>query len=173
MKSILALFLAVLACSTLMAQPDYPFRNADLPLEERVQDLVNRLTIEEKAGLLWELAPAIERLGIKKYYHGNEALHGVVRPGKFTVFPQAIAFGATFNPDLIFEVATVISTEARARWNELDRGEKQKNWYSDLLTFWSPTVNMARDPRWGRTAETYGEDPYLSSRIGVSFVKGL
>jgi len=156
-----------------MAQTDYPFQNADLPLEERVQDLVNRLTIEEKAGLLWELAPAIERLGIKKYYHGNEALHGVVRPGNFTVFPQAIAFGATFNPDLIFEVATAISSEARGRWNELDRGEKQKNWYSDLLTFWSPTVNMARDPRWGRTAETYGEDPYLSSRIGVSFVKGL
>ena len=105
--------------------------------------------------------------------HGNEALHGVVRPGKFTVFPQAIGLGATWNPDLINKVSTAISDEARAKWNELDQGKNQLEKYSDVLAFWSPTVNMARDPRWGRTPETYGEDPYLTSRIGVAFVKGL
>ncbi|WP_299552248.1 glycoside hydrolase family 3 C-terminal domain-containing protein [Seonamhaeicola sp.] len=152
---------------------EFPFKNPELPINERVEDLINRLTLQEKADLLWELAPAIERLGIPKYYHGNEALHGVVRPGKFTVFPQAIAFGATFNPDLMKEVSTAISTEARGRWNELNYGKEQKRNHSDLLTFWSPTINMARDPRWGRTAETYGEDPYLTSKIGVQFVKGL
>ena len=171
---IAVLLLIALSTTRVLAQSyDYRFRNKDLPLEERVNDLINRLSIEEKVGFLWELSPAIERLNIDKYYHGNEALHGVVRPGKFTVFPQAIAFGATFNPGLIHEVATAISDEARGRWNELDYGKEQTRYHSDLLTFWSPTVNMARDPRWGRTAETYGEDPYLTSKIGVSFVKGL
>ncbi len=116
---------------------------------------------------------AVSRLGIAKYDHGNEALHGVVRPGKFTVFPQAIGLAATWNPDLIYQVSAAISDEARAKWNELDQGKNQTEKYSDVLAFWSPTVNMARDPRWGRTPETYGEDPFLTSRIGVSFVKGL
>lgn len=141
--------------------------------ELRIKEIMSKMTIEEKISILTETAPAIERLGIKKYYHGNEALHGVVRPGKFTVYPQAIGLAATWNPELILEVASAISDEARGRWNELERGNKQTNLYSDLLTFWSPTVNMARDPRWGRTPETYGEDPYLTGCIGVSFVKGL
>ena len=120
------LLLIALSTTRVLAQSyDYRFRNKDLPLEERVNDLINRLSIEEKVGFLWELSPAIERLNIDKYYHGNEALHGVVRPGKFTVFPQAIAFGATFNPGLIHEVATAISDEARGRWNELDYGKEQ------------------------------------------------
>jgi beta-glucosidase len=131
------------------------------------------MSIIEKMQLLYEVAPAIPRLGIAKYDHGNEALHGVVRPGKFTVFPQAIGMAATWNPDLIYQVSSAISDEARARWNELEQGKNQTQKFSDLLAFWSPTVNMARDPRWGRTPETYGEDPYLTSRIGVSFVKGL
>lgn len=118
-------------------------------------------------------SPGIPRLGIDKYYHGNEALHGVVRPGRFTVFPQAIGLAATWNPVLQQKVATVISDEARARWNELDQGRNQKEQFSDVLTFWSPTVNMARDPRWGRTPETYGEDPFLSGVMGTAFVKGL
>lgn len=149
------------------------YENPDAAIDSRVNDLLSRMIVYEKMQLLHEVAPAIPRLGIRKYDHGNEALHGVVRPGKFTVFPQAIGLAATWNPDLIFDVGTVISDEARARWNELGQGELQQAKYSDLLTFWSPTVNMARDPRWGRTPETYGEDPYLTSRIGVSFVKGL
>lgn len=142
-------------------------------LDERVNDLLSQMTIEEKISLLNDNAPEIKRLGVAKYNHGNEALHGIVRPGKFTVFPQAIGLAATWNPDLIRKVADVASTEARAKWNELMQGRNQKEKYSDLLTFGSPTVNMARDPRWGRTPETYGEDPYLSSQIGIAFVKGL
>ena len=134
---------------------------------------MSRLTVEEKISLLRATSPGIDRLNIPKYYHGNEALHGVVRPGRFTVFPQAIGLAATWNPVLQEQVATVISDEARARWNELDQGREQKSQFSDLLTFWSPTVNMARDPRWGRTPETYGEDPYLSGIMGTAFVKGL
>ena len=149
------------------------YEDPNAETDKRVNDLLSQMTVYEKIQLLHEVAPAISRLGITKYDHGNEALHGVVRPGKFTVFPMAIALAATWNPDLIFNVSTAISDEARARWNELEQGKLQLAKYSDLLTFWSPTVNMARDPRWGRTPETYGEDPYLTSRIGVSFVKGL
>ena len=149
------------------------YENPDAEIDKRVNNLLSLMSIKEKMSLLHEVAPAITRLGIVKYDHGNEALHGVVRPGKFTVFPQAIGLAATWNPDLIYQVSNVISDEARARWNELEQGKKQTEKYSDLLAFWSPTVNMARDPRWGRTPETYGEDPYLTSRIGVSFVKGL
>lgn len=149
------------------------FENPEATIDNRVNDLLSKMTTDEKILLLREVSPAIPRLGIAKYDHGNEALHGVVRPGKFTVFPQAIGLAATWNPDLIYRVSTAISDEARARWNELEQGKKQMSKFSDLLAFWSPTVNMARDPRWGRTPETYGEDCYLTSRIGVSFVKGL
>lgn len=149
------------------------FRDMNAPQHERILDLLSRLTIKEKISLLVNNAEPIPRLDIDKYYHGNEALHGVVRPGEFTVFPQAIGLAATWNPDLIFQVSSAISDEARARWRELDYGKKQIAGASDLLTFWSPTVNMARDPRWGRTPETYGEDPFLTGVIGCEFVKGL
>ncbi len=149
------------------------YENPEAETDNRVNNLLTLMTIEEKMQLLHEVAPAIPRLGIAKYDHGNEALHGVVRPGKFTVFPQAIGLSATWNPVLIHQVSAAISDEARAKWNELDQGKNQNEKYSDVLAFWSPTVNMARDPRWGRTPETYGEDPYLTSRIGVAFVKGL
>jgi beta-glucosidase len=152
------------------------YLNTDLPTKARVADLVSRLTLGEKVSLLSETAPEIPRLGIRRYYHGNEALHGVVRPGKATVFPQAIALAATWHPDLIQRVATAISDEARAKDNENNgemAGTEFGGRYCGPLTFWSPTVNMARDPRWGRTAETYGEDPHLTGRIGVAFVKGL
>lgn len=157
------------ACS----QENEAFRDTALPVATRVFDLLNRLTVEEKISLLTETAPAIPRLGIDKYFHGNEALHGVVRPGKFTVFPQAIALASTWNPDLMHKVATAISDEARGKWNEFEQGRLQKAQYSDLLAFWSPTINMARDPRWGRTPETYGEDPFLTSRMAIPFIKGL
>ncbi len=149
------------------------FRNPDAPQHDRIMDLLSRLTVEEKISLLRATSPGIPRLEIEKYYHGNEALHGVVRPGRFTVFPQAIGLAAMWNPELHYQVATAISDEARARWNELEQGKLQTHRFTDLLTFWSPTVNMARDPRWGRTPETYGEDPFLTGVLGTSFVKGL
>ena len=155
------------------AQNKASYLDNKAPINERVLDLLSKLTIEEKVSLLRATSPGIERLDIPKYYHGNESLHGVVRPGRFTVFPQAIGLASMWNPELHYEIATAISDEARARWNELEQGKKQLSQFSDLLTFWSPTVNMARDPRWGRTPETYGEDPYLSGILGTQFVKGL
>jgi len=149
------------------------FRNPDISRHERIMDLLEKMTVEEKISLLRASSPGITRLGIPKYYHGNEALHGVVRPGRFTVFPQAIALASMWNPELHYQIATAISDEARARWNELEQGKLQTARFSDLLTFWSPTVNMARDPRWGRTPETYGEDPFLAGVLGTAFVKGL
>ena len=165
--------LLLVAANMSLVQAQELYKNEDVPIHERVMDLLSRLTVEEKVSLLRATSPGIPRLDISKYYHGNEALHGVVRPGRFTVFPQAIGLAATWNPELQYQVATIISDEARARWNELEQGRQQKNQFSDLLTFWSPTVNMARDPRWGRTPETYGEDPYLSGVMGTAFVRGL
>ena len=149
------------------------YLNEKAPIEQRVEDLLSKMTVDEKISLMRSLAPAVERLGIEKYYHGNEALHGVVRPGRFTVYPQAIGLGAMWDPALVEEISGSISDEARARWNALDQGRNQNIPFADVLTFWSPTVNMARDPRWGRTAETYGEDPFLSGQTGAAFVRGL
>jgi beta-glucosidase len=152
------------------------YQDGSLDFKERINDLLGRLTLRVKLSLLIETSPPNERLGIPKYDHGNEALHGVVRPGRFTVFPQAIALGATFDEDLVFEIASAISDEARARYHA-GRGdipaEEYDARYSGLLTFWSPDMNLARDPRWGRTGETYGEDPYLAGRLGVAFVQGM
>lgn len=149
------------------------FWDQDQPEDVRINDLISRLTFDEKIDLLGETSPGVPRLEVPKYYMGNESLHGVVRPGKFTVFPQAIGLAATWNPGLMYDITTAISDEARGRWNELERGKLQQEQYSDLLVFWSPDLNLARDPRWGRTQETYGEDPFLASRMGVAFVKGL
>ncbi|HEX6766435.1 MAG TPA: glycoside hydrolase family 3 N-terminal domain-containing protein, partial [Polyangiaceae bacterium] len=139
------------------------YTDAERPLDERVRDLVGRLTLEEKASLLIDKAPAIERLGIRKYDAWNEALHGVAWRDGVTVFPQAIALASTWDPALMQRVATAISTEARALYNSGNFG----------LTLWSPVINIARDPRWGRTQEAYGEDPFLVSRMAVAFVKGI
>lgn len=156
-----------------MIPEDALYLDESAPAEARVEDLMNRLTPDEKISLLVATSPGIPRLGIPKYYHGNEALHGIVRPGKFTVFPQAIGLASTWDPEFLQKVAGTISDEARARWNELVQGLYQKAQFSDLLTFWSPTINMARDPRWGRTPETYGEDPFLTGEMGAAFVRGL
>lgn len=146
-------------------------------VRQRAEALVGRMTLKEKLNIIIETSPANDRLGIPKYYHGNEALHGVVRPGKYTVFPQAIALGAMFDDELLEKIADAISTESRARYHNkcadgLDEREFEGR-YNGLLSFWSPDLNIARDPRWGRTAETYGEDPYLAGRNGAAFVKGL
>ena len=153
------------------------FKDPSYPLEERVQDLMARMTLKEKLAIIIETSPANDRLGIPKYNHGNEALHGVVRPGNFTVFPQAIALGATFDDALIEEIADAISDESRAVHHHgqgicVDEDQYQGR-YNGLLTFWSPDLNICRDPRWGRTGETYGEDPYLCGKMGAAFVRGL
>ena len=149
----------------------YPFLNPELPLERRIDDLISRLTLREKASLMLYSSPPIPRLGIPAYNWWNEALHGVARAGRATVFPQAIALAATFDDDLLFRIATAISDEARAKYNvAVEKGNRVQ--YMGL-TFWSPNINIFRDPRWGRGQETYGEDPYLTSRMGIAFVKGL
>jgi len=147
------------------------WRNPNKPIPERVQALISQLTLKEKISFLSYSSPGVARLGIPPYDTGDECLHGIVRPGKFTVFPEAIGMAATFDPGLINQEATAISDEARAKYNAT--GGKPLGYTSDVLTFWSPVVNMARDPRWGRTQETYGEDPFLTSRLGVAFVEGL
>ena len=171
--TVVSICVAAFVGTTLANAQKLPYQDETLPIEKRVDDLLGRMTVDEKIDLMRATSPANERLGIAKYYHGNEALHGVVRPGNFTVFPQAIGLAASWDPDLLYKVTTAISDEARARWNELGEGKLQKNQFSDLLTFWSPTINMARDPRWGRTPETYGEDPFLTGEMGTAFVKGL
>ncbi len=137
----------------------------------KAHELVGKMTLEEKASQLKFDAPAIERLGIPAYNWWNEALHGVARAGTATVFPQAIAMAAMFDDDKMKEIADVIATEGRAKYNEYSKQEDRDIYKG--LTFWSPNVNIFRDPRWGRGHETYGEDPYLTSRLGVKFVEGL
>ncbi len=148
-----------------------PYLDPALSAERRADDLVSRLTLEEKISQMMNTAPAILRLGIPDYDWWNEALHGVAFSGVATVFPQAIGLGATFDSALVGRVAEVISTEARAKYNEAQRRGNHGRFYG--LTFWSPNINIFRDPRWGRGQETYGEDPYLTSRLGVAFVRGL
>lgn len=156
---------------TVMAQELPLYLQPEIPIDQRVDDLVSRLTLEEKISQMMYHAPAIERLGIPEYNWWNECLHGVARAGIATVFPQAIGLAATWNTELIFEVADAISTEARAKHHEFVR-QGQRGMYQGL-TFWSPNINIFRDPRWGRGQETYGEDPYLTARMGVAFVRGL
>jgi beta-glucosidase len=154
------------------AQAQTPaFRDPKQPLTVRVNDLIKQLSLEEKAQQMLDQSPAIPRLGIPAYSWWNEALHGVGRSAPATVFPQAIGLGATFDDDLALREATAISDEARAVYN----AAIAKNHYVKYggLTFWTPNINIFRDPRWGRGQETYGEDPTLTSRLGVAFVKGL
>lgn len=153
------------------AQQNLAFFDPDLPIDERVDDLVSRLTLIEKASQLLHDAPRIERLGIPAYSWWNECLHGVARAGIATVFPQAIGMAATWNVQRVREVATVISDEARAKHHEYLRHGDHGTYKG--LTFWSPNVNIFRDPRWGRGHETYGECPYLTGQLGIAFCRGL
>jgi beta-glucosidase len=148
-----------------------PFHNPDLPIDKRVDDVVSRLTLDEKIGQLVHDAPAVPRLGIPAYNWWNECLHGVARAGMATVFPQAIGLAATFHTALVRRVAVAISDEARAKHHQALRQGGGGQYFG--LTFWSPNVNIFRDPRWGRGQETYGEDPYLTASMAVAFVKGL
>jgi beta-glucosidase len=151
---------------------EYPFRNPNLGFEERAKDLISRLTLEEKATLMCDQSDAIPRLGIRKFNWWSEALHGYANNDSVTVFPEPIGMAASFNDKLVFEIFNAVSDEGRAKYNQwLSRGNENKRFLS--LSVWTPNVNIFRDPRWGRGQETYGEDPYLTSRMGVQVVKGL
>lgn len=165
------LFLILCFAANVIAAQEQKWLDTSLSFKERSEFLVEAMTLEEKISQIVDATPAIPRLGINEYNWWNEALHGIARNGKATIFPQGIAMGATFNPDLINEVADAISTEARAKFQvSQEMGNYGK--YAGL-TFWTPNVNIFRDSRWGRGQETYGEDPYLMSQIGVAFVNGL
>ncbi len=150
----------------------YPFHNPRLSSEERAKDLISRLTLEEKAILMCDQSDAIPRLGIKKFNWWSEALHGYANNDHVTVFPEPIGMAASFDDELVYRIFDAASDEARAKYNQwLKMGNENKRFLS--LSVWTPNVNIFRDPRWGRGQETYGEDPYLTSRMGVSVVKGL
>ncbi|MEN8202278.1 MAG: glycoside hydrolase family 3 C-terminal domain-containing protein [Bacteroidota bacterium] len=150
---------------------NFPYKNTKLEFEARVDDLVSRMTLEEKVSQLTHYADEVEHLGIPKYNWWNECLHGVARAGKATVFPQAIGMAATFDRDVMFRMADITSTEARAKYHDFVSRDKRGMYQG--LTFWSPNINIFRDPRWGRGHETYGEDPYLTGEMAVQFIKGL
>jgi beta-glucosidase len=149
-----------------------PYQNPDLSSEERAGDLLTRLTLEEKATLMCDISEAIPRLGIKKFNWWSEALHGLANNDSVTVFPQPVAMAASFDDDMAYKIFNAVSDEVRAKYNESKRrGLENRRFLS--LSVWTPNINIFRDPRWGRGQETYGEDPYLMSRMGISVVKGL
>ena len=147
------------------------YKNTALPIEQRVKDLVSRMTLEEKVRQMQHTAPAIPRLGVPSYDWWSEALHGVARSGYATVFPQAIGMAATWDANLVHRKAEMIATEGRAKYNQAQREGNHSIYFG--LTFWSPNINIFRDPRWGRGQETYGEDPFLTAKLGMAFVTGL
>ena len=152
---------------------NFPYQDPSLSAKERAKDLCSRLTLEEKAMLMLDESPAIPRLGIKKFFWWSEALHGAANMGNVTVFPEPVAMAASFNPDLLYKCFDVASTEFRAQYNErMQRGSGEDEKFHSL-SVWTPNVNIFRDPRWGRGQETYGEDPYLTSVMGVQVVRGL
>jgi len=165
------LFLFFVVAVVLSAQQKPKYLDTKYSFEERAADLVGRMTLEEKVSQMVYTAPAIPRLGIPEYNWWNECLHGVARNGLATVFPQAIGLAATWDRDLIYYVGNTISDEARAKYNDAVKNNKRGIYQG--LTFWSPNINIFRDPRWGRGQETYGEDPFLTGQIGMQFVKGL
>ena len=147
------------------------YRNPSVPIDKRVADLVGRMTLAEKAAQMQDNAPAIPRLGVPSYAYWNEALHGVARSGEATVFPQVIGMAATWDKDLIHAEGNVIGIEARAKYNQAQREGNHGRYFG--LTFWSPNINIFRDPRWGRGQETYGEDPYLTGTLATQFIHGI
>ena len=171
MKAIATL---ALCCLTQWATAQtLPYQNPQLGALERAKDLCSRLTLEEKAQLMLDESPAIPRLGIKKFFWWSEALHGAANMGNVTVFPEPVAMAASFNPDLLYKCFDVASTEFRAQYNHRMFDQKGEDEKFHSLSVWTPNVNIFRDPRWGRGQETYGEDPYLTSVMGVQVVKGL
>ncbi len=171
MKKTFLITLNLLFSIYLVAQ-QFPYQNPELSSEERAKDLISRLTLEEKATLMCDQSDAIPRLGIKKFNWWSEALHGYANNDNVTVFPEPVGMAASFNDELLYQIYDVVSDEARAKYNQwIKQGNENKRFLS--LSVWTPNVNIFRDPRWGRGQETYGEDPYLTSRMGVMVVKGL
>ncbi len=170
-KIVFSLFLVSISFVTIAQNENFDFLDPDIPMSERVDLLVSQMTTKEKISQLLYNAPAIDRLQIPEYNWWNECLHGVARAGYATVFPQSITIAGSWDKDLIYRVATAISDEARAKHHEFIRRGKRGIYQG--LTFWSPNINIFRDPRWGRGHETYGEDPYLTGQLGKQFVKGL
>lgn len=170
MKKLLFTSLLLLGSTALSAQT-LPYQNAALTAEERADDLLGRLTLDEKVMLMMDTSPAIPRLGIPEFHWWNEALHGVGRNGIATVFPITMAMAATFNDHLVYQAFAAASDEARAKNTEARSKNDIKRYRG--LSFWTPNINIFRDPRWGRGQETYGEDPYLTSRMGIAVVRGL
>src|SRR5208282_3150839 len=164
--------LLISSASLFANAPCAPYLDPTLPVDTRARDLVSRMTLEEKASMMENTTPGVPRLGIPKYNWWSEALHGVANTGVATVFPQAIGLAAMWDKNLHHEVAHVIGVEARAKFNGFAGTELEGTIFHGL-TFWSPNINIFRDPRWGRGQETYGEDPFLTSRLGVAFVRGL
>lgn len=158
-------------CTSINQPYDHPFQNPDLSVDERVESLLSLLTLEEKVGLMMNSSQAVSRLGIPAYDWWNEALHGVARAGKATVFPQAIGMAASWDEGNHLKTFEIISDEARAKFNKSTQENERGRYYG--LSFWTPNINIFRDPRWGRGQETYGEDPYLTTRLGLAAVKGL
>ena len=164
--------IGLLFCSTSLSAQMLPYQNPQLTSEERAKDLVSRLTLEEKAILMCDESEAISRMGIKRFVWWSEALHGVANQGDVTVFPEPVGMAASFNDDLLFNIFDAVSDEMRAKHNDrVKKGLEDQRFYG--LSVWTPNVNIFRDPRWGRGQETYGEDPFLSSKMGVAVVKGL
>jgi beta-glucosidase len=164
-------FLAFILTSAI-AKAQLPYQDPNLSSEQRAKDLISRLTLEEKAELMLDQSPAIPRLGIKKFNWWSESLHGLANNGGVTVFPEPIGMAASFNDSLVNKVFNAVSDEVRAKYNEaMQKGEENRRFLS--LSVWTPNINIFRDPRWGRGQETYGEDPYLTSRMGIAVVRGL
>ncbi|RMG55980.1 MAG: glucan 1,4-alpha-glucosidase, partial [Bacteroidetes bacterium] len=170
-RYLLPLLLVWAACQSPAPGYDFPYQNPDLPLDERVDDLLGRMTLAQKVEQMRYDAPAIPELGVPAYNWWNECLHGVGRAGKATVFPQAIGLAASWDTARMYRIATAISDEARAKHHHF-AAQGRRGIYQGL-TFWTPNINIFRDPRWGRGQETYGEDPYLTGRMAVNFIKGL
>jgi beta-glucosidase len=171
----LKLMLALVLSSSVFAQQapttQAPYMNPALPVEQRVDDLISRLTLEEKVSQMRDHAVAIPLVGVPKYDWWNEGLHGVAFAGYATNFPQVIGMAATWDTDLVYQMGETVSTEARAKYNDAIRQDQHETFFG--LTFWAPNINIFRDPRWGRGQETYGEDPYLTGRMAVAFVSGM
>lgn len=173
MKRALFIFLLnFLAVYPFSVNGQMPYQNPNLSSEERAKDLISRLNIQEKASLLFDQSPAIPRLGIKKFNWWSEALHGLANNDNVTVFPEPIGMAASFDDSLVFRIFNATSDEVRAKYHDALRNGKENRRFLSL-SVWTPNVNIFRDPRWGRGQETYGEDPYLTSRMGISVVKGL
>lgn len=167
----IVLLVFIMLNQMITAQQTYPFQNPSLPTDQRISNLLQMLHLEEKISLLGYVSPEITRLHIPAYNWWNESLHGLARAGEATVFPQAIAMAASFNSPLLYQVASAISTEGRAKYNLAIAQDRRLQYMG--INFWTPNINIFRDPRWGRGQETYGEDPFLTASMGVAFIKGL